>query len=64
MIFYRGFAYQGYQCQRCDCVVHKNCYNRFACPCQGKKYPDVKNILIIKEANYSDIRFINNLAKN
>lgn len=47
----RGFAYQGYQCQRCDCVVHKHCYNRYACPCQGKKYPEVKNIVFLKKRN-------------
>ena len=41
-MFPRGFAYQGYQCQRCDCVVHKACYSQFACPCKGKKYPDVR----------------------
>ncbi|CAF0802757.1 unnamed protein product [Adineta steineri] len=40
--FLWGFAYQGYQCQRCDCVVHKGCYSRYACPCKGKKYPDLK----------------------
>lgn len=40
--FLRGFSYQGYQCQRCDCVVHKGCYKDYACPCKGKKYPDVR----------------------
>jgi hypothetical protein len=44
LFFLRGFAYQGFQCQRCDCVVHKGCYNRFATPCQGKKYAEVKFI--------------------
>lgn len=34
--FLWGFAYQGYQCQRCDCVVHKGCYKTYACPCTGK----------------------------
>jgi hypothetical protein len=42
--FLRGFAYQGFQCQRCDCVVHSKCYNGYACPCKGKKYPNVKFI--------------------
>ncbi|CAF4795893.1 unnamed protein product, partial [Rotaria magnacalcarata] len=37
-----GFSYKGFQCQQCDCVVHQTCYSRFACPCQGKKYPDLK----------------------
>ncbi len=45
----RGFAYQGFQCQRCDCVVHKGCYSRYACPCKGKKYPDV---------NFEDFLFL------
>ncbi|CAF0939028.1 unnamed protein product [Adineta ricciae] len=40
--FLWGFAYQGFQCQRCDCVVHRGCYSRYACPCRGKKYPDLK----------------------
>ncbi|CAM4858651.1 unnamed protein product [Rotaria socialis] len=40
--FLWGFSYQGFQCQRCHCVVHKGCYSRFACPCTGKKYPDLK----------------------
>ncbi|CAF1201950.1 unnamed protein product [Rotaria sordida] len=40
--FLWGFSYQGFQCQLCDCVVHKGCYNRFAFPCKGKKYPDLK----------------------
>ncbi|CAF1321329.1 unnamed protein product [Didymodactylos carnosus] len=40
--FLWGFRYQGYQCQRCDCVVHKACYNQFASPCKGKKYPELK----------------------
>ena len=51
----RGFTYQGYQCQRCDCVVHRGCYNRFACPCKGKKYPEVKTV------SFSRIRIVNQL---
>ncbi|CAF3281535.1 unnamed protein product [Rotaria socialis] len=35
-----GFAYKGFQCQRCDCVVHKDCYERCKHPCTGKKYDD------------------------
>lgn len=42
--FSRGFSYKGFQCQRCDCVVHQTCYSRFACPCKGKKYPEVSLI--------------------
>ena len=42
MIFLsRGFAYKGFQCQRCDCVVHKDCCNHRVHPCTGKKYQDV-----------------------
>ncbi|CAF3157421.1 unnamed protein product [Rotaria socialis] len=37
-----GFSYKGFQCQQCDCVVHQTCYSRFACPCRGKKYLDLK----------------------
>lgn len=44
--FSRGFAYQGFQCQRCDCVVHRTCYNRYACPCNGKKYSEVNFSMI------------------
>ena len=39
--FQRGFTYKGFQCQRCDCVVHKDCYDRCVHPCTGIKYPDV-----------------------
>ncbi|UJR29412.1 hypothetical protein I4U23_010624 [Adineta vaga] len=35
-----GFTYKGFQCQRCDCVVHKECYDRCVHPCIGKKYSD------------------------
>ena len=34
---FRGFAYKGFQCQRCDCVLHRECYDRCVHPCQGKK---------------------------
>ncbi|CAF1070431.1 unnamed protein product [Adineta steineri] len=37
-----GFTYKGFQCQRCDCVVHKDCYDRCVHPCTGKKYPDLE----------------------
>ena len=37
----RGFAYKGFQCQRCDCVIHKECYDRCVHPCNGKKYDQV-----------------------
>ncbi|CAF3426710.1 unnamed protein product [Rotaria sp. Silwood1] len=40
--FLWGFTYRGFQCQRCDCVVHQGCYSRLACPCKGKKYPTLK----------------------
>ncbi|CAF1057512.1 unnamed protein product [Didymodactylos carnosus] len=39
--FLWGFRFQGYQCQRCDCVVHKTCYHQFAGACKGKKYQNV-----------------------
>ncbi|CAF4627685.1 unnamed protein product [Rotaria sp. Silwood1] len=37
-----GFAYKGFQCQRCDCVVHKNCFDRGIHPCTGQKYTDLE----------------------
>ncbi|CAF0755327.1 unnamed protein product [Adineta steineri] len=37
-----GFTYQGFTCQRCDCVAHNECYNQYSCPCKGKKYPELK----------------------
>ncbi|CAF1269791.1 unnamed protein product [Adineta ricciae] len=36
-----GFTHKGFQCQRCDCVVHKDCYDHCNHPCIGKKYPDL-----------------------
>ncbi|CAF1385843.1 unnamed protein product [Rotaria sordida] len=38
--FLWGFTYKGFQCQRCDYVVHRDCYNRCIHPCTGIKYPD------------------------
>ena len=52
----RGFAYQGFQCQRCDCVVHRSCYSRYACPCHGKKYTEV-NLFLSRSLELSSSTF-------
>ncbi|CAF1275590.1 unnamed protein product, partial [Rotaria sordida] len=39
--FLWGFTYKGFQCQQCDYVVHKDCYDRCVHPCTGQKYADI-----------------------
>lgn len=36
VLLIRGFTYKGFQCQRCDCVLHRECFDRCIHPCQGR----------------------------
>ena len=38
---FRGFAYRGFQCQICDCVLHRDCYEKCTHPCPGRKQTKV-----------------------
>ncbi|CAF2783218.1 unnamed protein product [Rotaria sp. Silwood2] len=49
-----GFAYKGFQCQRCDCVIHKDCYDRGVHACTGKQYADVETM---KEHHFQQQQF-------
>ncbi|CAF4219580.1 unnamed protein product [Rotaria sordida] len=58
--FLWGFTYKGFQCQQCDYVVHKDCYDRCVHPCTGQKYADVNWNNESSSFSISTIFFTNN----